>query len=128
MKCRSDVFTLRYFAFYMEYEGLQIVGNPALTVGDTATFTCTTDLPVTRLEWIFSFGTVVETTEQALDLIFNPVNDYLHEREYICRATSANGIQEVSITLDVTSEAIYFCLECQMPEYFYIFLKVDSML
>lgn len=94
-----------YSLFRIVYEGVQIAGSPTLTVGDTVMLTCTTDLPVTRLEWIFSFGTVVETTEQTLDLIFDPVNDYLDGREYICRATSANGIQEVSITLDVTSEA-----------------------
>ena len=68
------------------------------------TLTCATDLPVTRLEWIFSFGTVLETTNQRLDLVFDPIEDFIDGREYTCRATSINGVQERTITFDAISK------------------------
>ncbi len=48
---------------------------------------------------------VVETSNsQQVDLTFHPVFDYLHNREYSCRAITAYGILERRITITVESK------------------------
>ena len=88
-----------------DYTGLQITGNDAtLQVGRTASLTCSSDLDVTSIEWLHS-GQVVATTtnQQELELVFSPVNDTIHGREYTCRVTSPYGAQERSVITTVAS-------------------------
>ena len=48
---------------------------------------------------------VVETSNsQQVDLTFSPVFDYLHNREYSCRAITAYGMLERRITITVESK------------------------
>ena len=60
-----------------------------------ATINCTTDLMVRSIEWLFSGEVVADledtTGQQFLELIFDPVNDTIHERVYTCRINATDG-------------------------------------
>ena len=57
-------------------------------VGQSATATCSSDIPVTRIEWLTN-GEVIESalSTQELDLVFSPVNDSIHNEVYTCKVT-----------------------------------------
>ena len=76
--------------------GLQIAASSILfTVGETASLTCSSDLDVSSIEWLYSGQQVANSTgQQQLELVFSPVNDTIHDREYTCRVTSPYGTQE----------------------------------
>ena len=84
--------------------GIQIIGNTTVTVGQTATVTCYTDLQVEKLEWIYSRELVVNSSSQQVDLHFDPVYNYYHNRQYTCRATTFYGTLE---------EAVIFAVQCK---------------
>ena len=65
------------------------------------------------IQWLDPSGTEVAmtTTEQMLDLPFNPVSDSLHNSVYTCRATRSvadGGPGEQTVTLTVTGECVWF--------------------
>ena len=68
------------------------------SVGESASITCSSDLDVTSIEWLYE-GQVVSYVagQQELKIVFNPVNDTVHNSEYTCRVTSPYGIQENTI-------------------------------
>ena len=86
--------------------GLQITGASApLTVGDTAAITCSSDLDVSSIEWVYDDQVVLSSVgQQELELVFNPVNDTIHNKTYTCRVTSPYGVQEHKVTLTVTGK------------------------
>ena len=87
--------------------GLQISGNDIpLTVGDTATLTCSTDLKVSSIQWWYSNQILAESTEQSAQLVFSPVNDSIHGKQYTCRVNSPYGIQEERATITVACELV----------------------
>ena len=76
-----------------------------LTVGTSATFNCTSDLPATNIEWVYDGEVVaVDTTGEQVDLTFDPVNDSIHERVYTCRATIEGNPFTDSVTVTVECE------------------------
>ena len=85
--------------------GLQIDGNQQFfDVGEQTSVVCSSDLDVTLIEWIYNYNVVVQTSAvEQLSLVFNPVNDSMHGRQYTCRVTSPYGIQEE--TIQVTAES-----------------------
>ena len=80
-------------------------GNTNVTVGDNTTISCFSDLIVQRLEWfdVYNDDVVTSSSGQRADLSFSPVQEYLHKREYICRAVTEYGTLERSITISVHS-------------------------
>ena len=56
------------------------------------------------MQWVFNDDVVASSNSQQVDLTFSPVFDYLHNREYICRATTAYGMLERRITITVNSK------------------------
>ncbi len=72
-----------------------------MTVGENSTISCISDLSVQRVEWVFSGGVIVTSSGQQADLTFLPVQEFLHNREYTCRAVTAYGTQERRITITV---------------------------
>ena len=70
----------------------------------SATLTCTSDVSANQIEWLDSERRVVArvTSMDQLDLIFNPVNDSIHNSVYTCRVTRGEEIAEQNITIDVT--------------------------
>ena len=75
-----------------------------LQVGQSASLTCSSDLDVSSIEWLYSGQVVARSMgEQELKLEFDPVNDTIHGREYTCRVTSPYGSQERSVITTVAS-------------------------
>ena len=74
-------------------------------VGDSATATCKSDTPATRIEWITIGEEVIESamSTQELDLVFSPVNDSIHNEVYLCRVTREGGMtatQNFTVNVD----------------------------
>jgi len=63
---------------------------------------CSSDLDVISIEWLYNRGVIYQVTGDVLQLIFNPVNDTIHNRQYTCRVTSPYGIQEKTIRIVAT--------------------------
>ena len=64
-------------------------------IGQSATASCRSDTPATRIEWLStSNGEVIESalSTQELDLVFSPVNDSIHNKVYTCRVTREGGM------------------------------------
>jgi len=82
--------------------GLQISGLPSpVTLGDEVTITCSYDLSLTSIEWLYNGITVMSTTDSQLNLTFSPVNETVNNRQYTCRVYSASGFQDDSIAINV---------------------------
>ena len=65
-------------------------GDQSLTVGEMNIITCSTSLDISDIVWIDDMDAVVASNSggvQQLDLVFNPVNDSIHNRMYTCRIT-----------------------------------------
>ena len=90
---------------------IEITSPPEIpTVGDTATFTCTSLLgQANMIEWLLVDGTsetAVDTrNDQAtLDLVFNPVSESMNGRVYRCRVTIGGGTVDQDVTVTVEGE------------------------
>ena len=82
---------------------MNIIGNTNVTVGETANFSCITDLKVQRMEWTLNGAVVASSNSQQVNLMFTQVVEHLHNRKYICRATTSYGTAERTITISVHS-------------------------
>ena len=82
-----------------------------LIVGEQATLTCTcaSHLNVTRIEWEYNGVSVaVNVTGVTVELTFDPVNDSIHDRLYICRViTTAGRVLSDSVTVTVSGKSKY---------------------
>ena len=59
------------------------------------------------MEWIFDGSIIAETTKnQSINLMFTPVEEFLHNRQYTCRAVTSYGTLEKSVTISVLSEFV----------------------
>ena len=90
------------------YVGPTVSGVEQLpfTVDSAATLSCS-DSAASSIEWLDSMRRVVEmtTSQQQLDLTFNPVNDSIHNTGYSCRVTRRDGtVAEQIVILNVTGE------------------------
>ena len=70
-----------------------------LIVGRASTLTCSSDLDVTMTEWLYNGGVVQSSTGPHAQLLFNPVNDTIHNRQYTCRITSPYGVQQQTVII-----------------------------
>ena len=95
-------YTISYLTLNMLPLGLRVTMPIVLIVGTVATLTCSSDLDVTMTEWLYHGGVVQSSTGPQTQLLFNPVNDTIHNRQYTCRVTSPYGAQQQTIT--VTTE------------------------
>ena len=80
---------------------------PSLPVGEAATLTCTNEIgQASLMEWQSEDGTVLAsaTSSNMLDLIIDPVNDSLTEREFICYVTRNGNIFNQSLSITVSGE------------------------
>lgn len=91
------------------FSGLSIRRSSNLfTVGESASMTCSSDLDVISIEWLYNLQAVVTSTASELQLLFNPVNDSIRGQEYTCRITASYGIQEQIVQPFVQSKC--FCI------------------
>ena len=72
-------------------------------VGETATITCAFALKVTSIKWLLKDDIVREDTsgQQQLNLTFSPVNDSIHNLQYICRVTTNGTEYDYPVTVTV---------------------------
>ena len=92
---------------HFDHLGIKITGDEVLYVGKNASISCSTDLHVVSVAWLYNGVIITQGAGSSVDLEFSPVNDTINGRQYICRATSAYGIQESSITISVS------CKHCE---------------
>ena len=79
------------------------ISHSGFILGMLATVRCTSDIPVSIMEWLTN-GVVVESavSTQMLDLIIPLVNDSIHGDVFACRATRDNGMMAAqNFTIDV---------------------------
>ena len=76
-------------------------------VGQSATASCRSDTPATRIEWLTNGEEVIESTSalstQELNLVFSSVNDSIHNEVYICRVSREGGMiatQNFTVTVN----------------------------
>ena len=86
------------------HTAIMITGDTTVTVGERASFSCLTDLNVQKIEWTFNGAVVASSTSHQVNLTFTRVLDHLHNREYVCRATTSYGTIERMITITVHSK------------------------
>lgn len=65
------------------------------------TITCSFDLNLVSIEWLYNNVVILRTTAPQLNLTFSPVNDSIHNRQFTCRAVTFYGVQEENITIQV---------------------------
>jgi len=91
--------------------GLLIFGiNKPLLVGEKASVIGYTDLEVESMAWLDGSGNTIISASYPgpalaffqLTLTFNPVNESIRNERYTCRVTSPYGVQEETITVNVT--------------------------
>ena len=78
--------------------------SDVFTLGESASISCSSDLDVVSIKWLHNNIVVRYSSESELQLIFDSVNDTIHNEEFICRVTSSYGIQEQSIRPFVQSK------------------------
>ena len=83
-----------------------IGSDKPLIVGEVGTITCFSGLDVASMQWLFNNEVMIESTsgQQLLDLVFNPVNDSIHNRQYSCRVTADGNVYSDNITVTVESK------------------------
>ena len=61
-----------------------------LTVGQSATITCMTNIPVTSIEWRDQSSAVLASTtnQTVLDYTISPVTDDLHGQQFTCEVVA----------------------------------------
>lgn len=97
----------------MIFSGLNIRRSSSVfTVGESASMTCSSDLDVTSIEWLYNLQVFSSSTASELQLVFSPVNDSINGQEYTCRVTSSYGIQEQTVQPFVQSKCFYRYLQC----------------
>ena len=86
--------------------GLQIRSiQMPLTVSDTVSIMCSTDLEVTTIEWIRDGRTVVNSSSQSLTLPLNLVSVDHHNTQYTCRVSNLYGYGKQEKTVDITVQS-----------------------
>ena len=94
-----------FYYIYLCPSGLSIRRSSSVfTVGESASVTCSSDLDVTSIEWLYNQQVVSYSTESELELVFSPVNDSIHGEEYTCQVTAPYGIQEQTVQPFVQSK------------------------
>ena len=76
-------------------------------VGRSATASCRSVTPATRMEWLRNgevVASIASTSIQELDLVFSVVNDSLHNQVHVCRVTRDSGIVSQNFTVQVNGE------------------------
>ena len=98
---------VRYDTFFFYLATVQIDGSTSLTVGESATFTCTSLLGMAdMIQWFLVDGTsetlqVMNTGQEALDLLLNPVSQSMDGNIYRCRITTGGDAMDGDVTISV---------------------------
>ena len=90
------------------YLAVGITSTPeTLTVGDTATFTCTSLLgQADTIEWLLVGGSSEETNsgQTTLNLVLDPVSESMNGAVYRCRVTIGGATVDQDVPVTVQGE------------------------
>ena len=98
------ILTEATYNYYLK-TGITISGlEQPLTVGQSATISCMTNVPVSSIEWIYQSSTVLASTTDQTVLNYNitPVSDSLQGRQWTCRAVAGNTTYNETVEIQVT--------------------------
>ena len=100
-----------------------------LTVSDTVSIMCSSDLEVMTIKWITD-GIIVDSvtggnSSNKSTLLLDPVSADHHNTHYTCRVTSPYGTQEETINITVQSKSL--CCTHTVP-FTYIMLASSTLL
>ena len=115
-KCEECVFilteaTYKYMYMYLK-TGITISGlEQPLTVGQSATISCMTNVPVSSIEWRYQSSTMLNrTTDQTvLNYTISPVSDSLQGLQLTCRAVAGNTTYNETVEIKVKGEFPIHC-------------------
>ena len=86
---------------------VRITGNDApLIEGQSATITCSSDLDVVSIQWLYNGLVEASSLGAQADLVFSSVPESIHNREYVCRVNTATCSAESSTTISVEGTLI----------------------
>ena len=87
--------------------GIEISGySSPLTVGESAQITCSSDLDVTTIEWLYNGELITSSNRPSSILIFETVYYSFHNRQYTCKVTTPYGEQEDTVAIIVECKLI----------------------
>ena len=98
---------VRYDTFFFYLATVQIDGSTSLTVGESATFTCTSLMGMAdMIQWFLVDGgsetqQVMNMGQAALDLVLNSVSQSMDGRVYKCRVTIGGDAMDGDVTISV---------------------------
>ena len=74
-----------------------------VTIGEPTTIVCSSDLTDPTIMWLRGRETVVSstTTDHQLLLILNPVNDSIHNEQYVCKVTASEPTPPATTSITV---------------------------
>ena len=115
-KCEECVFilteaTYNYMYMYLK-TGITISGlEQPLTVGQSATISCMTNVPVSSIDWRYQSSTMLNrTTDQTvLNYTISPVSDSLQGLQLTCRAVAGNTTYNETVEIKVKGEFPIHC-------------------
>ena len=83
-----------------------------LTVGQSATISCMTNVPVSSIEWRCQSSTVLASIadQTVLNYIIPPVRDDLQGQQLTCRAVAGTTVYTETVTLQVTGRSSIHCV------------------
>ena len=114
MVATINYLSISYYYFYLFFLGVVIHKSSEFSVGSTTSVSCRSDSQPLRIEWLNDDNEVVasvnDNSSRSLNLTFNPVNDTIHGKIYICKVeirneTSMNNEQvSVNFTVEATGK------------------------
>ena len=90
--------------------GIALFGvNQSLTVGQSATITCMTNIAVTSIEWRDQSSDVLASTthQTVLDYIISPVTDNLQGQQLMCVAVAGATTHTEAVVMLVEGKCSY---------------------
>ena len=91
-----------------------------VAIGEPTAIVCSSDLTDPIIMWLSGGETVVSSTSAGhqLLLMFNPVNDSIHNQQYVCKVTASDPANPATISITVTVKVqgkftLQFCMNQQ---------------
>ena len=88
--------------------GITLSGlDQPLTVGQSATISCMTNVPVSSIEWKYQSSSVLASVadQTVLNYTIPPVTDDLQGRQLTCRAVAGTTVYTETVTIQVTGRS-----------------------
>ena len=102
---------VRYDTFFFYLATVQIDGSTSLTVGESATFTCTSLLGMAdMIQWFLVDGASetqqrMNMGQEALDLVLDPVSQSMDGNIYRCRVANGGDAMDGDVTISVQGKS-----------------------